>query len=211
VATDVASRGLDINDVETVVHLRPVDFTKHPMFPEDYIHRAGRVGRAGKSGTSVFLYSDREHRMLSILEKKIGIKFEKQNFTDVEKIDQKKSTFRRSDNNPERNKTNRKRRFLDADRDGGSRGEGGRHNSNNDYDHYEKRDRTYLKEHYKKPSDGFKPKRSFSRNGRGGGGGYKGSNNRSYDNRREGGNNRSYESRREGGRGRQYESRRDRD
>jgi len=181
VATDVASRGLDINDVETVVHLRPVDFTKHPMFPEDYIHRAGRAGRAGRSGTSVFLYSDREHRMLSILEKKIGIKFEKQNFTDVEKTDKK--SFRRSEGSPQRGRgnssrgnnssngnssNNRKRRFLDVEKEPRRRQE---FNSFSDGDHYEKRDRSYLKDYYKKPSgNNFKSnKRPYHKN-RGGGG-----------------------------------------
>ena len=47
VATDVAARGLDISGVETVIHF---DMARKP---EDYIHRAGRTGRAGETGVSI--------------------------------------------------------------------------------------------------------------------------------------------------------------
>lgn len=53
VATDVASRGLDIKDIKFVINY---DF---PMTIEDYIHRIGRTGRAGSKGTSyTFLTQD---------------------------------------------------------------------------------------------------------------------------------------------------------
>merc|ERR1711896_71254 len=47
IATDVASRGLDVQDVELVVNYT------FPLTIEDYIHRIGRTGRAGKTGRSV--------------------------------------------------------------------------------------------------------------------------------------------------------------
>jgi superfamily II DNA/RNA helicase len=55
VATDVAARGLDIDDLPLVVNY------ELPHVPEDYIHRIGRTGRAGASGIAVSLanYSDR--------------------------------------------------------------------------------------------------------------------------------------------------------
>src|SRR5262249_34521597 len=49
VATDVAARGIHIDDVAVVVHWNPVDD------PKDYVHRSGRTARAGASGTVVSL------------------------------------------------------------------------------------------------------------------------------------------------------------
>jgi len=54
IATDVAARGLDINDVEYVIN-----FT-FPLTIEDYVHRIGRTGRAGKQGTSHTLFTIHE-------------------------------------------------------------------------------------------------------------------------------------------------------
>ena len=45
IATDVAARGLDIPDVEAVINY------SFPLTTEDYVHRIGRTGRAGKTGT----------------------------------------------------------------------------------------------------------------------------------------------------------------
>lgn len=50
IATDVASRGLDIPNVELVIQLSP------PENPEPYIHRSGRTGRAGKAGTNITFF-----------------------------------------------------------------------------------------------------------------------------------------------------------
>jgi len=54
VATDVAARGIDVNNIEFVFN---IDF---PQNPEDYVHRIGRTGRAGKTGKAVTLVSHRE-------------------------------------------------------------------------------------------------------------------------------------------------------
>ncbi len=72
VATDVAARGLDISGVDVVVQYRV------PRDAESYIHRAGRTGRAGKSGTAVVLFSDRELRGLRDLENKCKVRFERE-------------------------------------------------------------------------------------------------------------------------------------
>ena len=58
VATDVASRGLDIEDLPYVVNY------ELPYEPQDYIHRVGRTGRAGNSGTAISLASPEEVEQL---------------------------------------------------------------------------------------------------------------------------------------------------
>ncbi|MEU8077921.1 DEAD/DEAH box helicase [Catellatospora citrea] len=63
VATDVAARGLDI---EQLTHVINYDV---PSAPEAYVHRIGRVGRAGREGVAVTLAEPREHRMLKAIER----------------------------------------------------------------------------------------------------------------------------------------------
>ena len=66
VATDVAARGLDI---EQLTHVVNYDV---PSAPELYTHRIGRVGRAGREGTAITLVEPREHRMLKTIERATG-------------------------------------------------------------------------------------------------------------------------------------------
>src|SRR5215469_15227049 len=66
VATDVAARGLDI---EQLTHVVNYDV---PSAPELYVHRIGRVGRAGREGTAITLVEPREHRMLKTIERATG-------------------------------------------------------------------------------------------------------------------------------------------
>jgi len=54
VATDVAARGLDVNDIDLIVNF------ELPYDTEDYVHRIGRTGRAGRKGTAVSLVAGRE-------------------------------------------------------------------------------------------------------------------------------------------------------
>ena len=70
VATDVAARGLDVNNLSHVINY------SLPDDPEVYIHRSGRTGRAGKSGISIILANMREKSKLSFIEKKISKRFE---------------------------------------------------------------------------------------------------------------------------------------
>src|SRR6201999_3775526 len=63
VATDVAARGLDIDQLTHVVNYDV------PSAPESYVHRIGRVGRAGREGTAITLVEPREHRMLKTIER----------------------------------------------------------------------------------------------------------------------------------------------
>ncbi len=70
VATDVAARGLDVNNLSHVIHFNL------PDDPEVYIHRSGRTGRAGKTGISVVIANLREKNKIVSIERKIGKKLE---------------------------------------------------------------------------------------------------------------------------------------
>ena len=65
VATDVAARGLDIDDLPHVINF------ELPHVPEDYVHRIGRTGRAGKEGDATSLVSPEERGKLAEIEKLI--------------------------------------------------------------------------------------------------------------------------------------------
>ena len=71
VATDVAARGLDVNDLTHVINYNL------PDDPEVYIHRSGRTGRAGKKGISVALIHMREKGKLKQVERAVNKKFAK--------------------------------------------------------------------------------------------------------------------------------------
>jgi ATP-dependent RNA helicase DeaD len=66
VATDVAARGLDIDQLTHVVNYDV------PSAPESYVHRIGRVGRAGREGTAITLVEPREHKALKAIERATG-------------------------------------------------------------------------------------------------------------------------------------------
>jgi ATP-dependent RNA helicase DeaD len=63
VATDVAARGLDIEQLTHVVNFDV------PSAPESYVHRVGRVGRAGREGVAITLAEPREHRQMKNIER----------------------------------------------------------------------------------------------------------------------------------------------
>ena len=66
VATDVAARGLDVDDVSHV-------FNYHlPFDSRGYVHRIGRTGRAGKTGTAITLVTPREMRQLDAIRRNVG-------------------------------------------------------------------------------------------------------------------------------------------
>jgi len=66
VASDVAARGLDIPDVSHVFNYEP------PRSPDDYVHRIGRTGRAGRQGASFTLVGPGDKKSLDLIEKLIG-------------------------------------------------------------------------------------------------------------------------------------------
>lgn len=66
VATDIAARGLDIDQLPHVVNF------ELPNVPEDYVHRIGRTGRAGRGGEAVSLVCVDEHKLLRDIERLLG-------------------------------------------------------------------------------------------------------------------------------------------
>ncbi len=94
VATDVAARGLDVNDLTHIINYNLPDEL------ELYIHRSGRTGRAGKMGISIAIIHTREHNRLEQLERILKKKFtrkpvpngreicEKQLFNLIDKVEQ---------------------------------------------------------------------------------------------------------------------------
>ncbi len=71
VATDVAARGIDVDDITHIINYNLPDEL------ETYTHRSGRTGRAGKSGISIAIVNFREVTKIPYIEKIIGKKFEK--------------------------------------------------------------------------------------------------------------------------------------
>lgn len=67
VATDIAARGIDVDDVSLVVHVDP------PAEHKAYLHRAGRTARAGTSGTVVTLVMDEQAKEVAQLLRKAGV------------------------------------------------------------------------------------------------------------------------------------------
>lgn len=70
ITTDSAAQGMDVKDVEMVVHY------ELPRSDQAYVHRAGRTGRAGKEGRSVLLVTNDERGGVRKLEKSLNIEFE---------------------------------------------------------------------------------------------------------------------------------------
>lgn len=73
VATDIAARGIDVNDIELVLNYDV------PEFAEDYVHRIGRTGRAGKEGRAITLIMPSQSDKLIKIERLIKAKLSKTN------------------------------------------------------------------------------------------------------------------------------------
>lgn len=83
VATDIAARGLDIDDVDTVVNF------ELPRDPEDYVHRIGRTARAGRKGRAVSFIGRRDFSLLARLERFVGVRMQREKVmtgTQVEEV-----------------------------------------------------------------------------------------------------------------------------
>ncbi|MFA6846246.1 MAG: DEAD/DEAH box helicase [Sphaerochaetaceae bacterium] len=86
VATDVAARGIDIQDLTHVINF------SLPEEPEAYIHRIGRTGRAGKTGTAITFVTPREFRKLSFIQKVAKTEIRKAEIPDASDIVSAKRT-----------------------------------------------------------------------------------------------------------------------
>lgn len=80
VATDVAARGIDVDDITHVIHYKLSDETAA------YTHRSGRTGRAGKSGVSIALINMHERRRIADLERRNKIKISLEKIPDGKAI-----------------------------------------------------------------------------------------------------------------------------
>ncbi len=72
VATDIAARGLDIDDVDVVVNF------ELPREPEDYVHRIGRTARAGRKGRAVTFIGRRDFSLLARIERFVGVRMQRE-------------------------------------------------------------------------------------------------------------------------------------
>jgi ATP-dependent RNA helicase RhlE len=88
VATDIAARGIDVDDVTHVVNFDV------PKAPEDYVHRIGRTGRMDAEGDALTLVSPEERKEAETIERTIGRKVERRT---LEGFDYKKSAPPRSE------------------------------------------------------------------------------------------------------------------
>jgi ATP-dependent RNA helicase DeaD len=68
IATDVASRGLDISGISHVINFDV------PISPDVYVHRIGRTGRVGRSGRAITFYEPRQQREIQAIENHAGVK-----------------------------------------------------------------------------------------------------------------------------------------
>ncbi|MEY4581160.1 MAG: hypothetical protein RL701_5863 [Pseudomonadota bacterium] len=80
-ATDLAARGLDIDDLPVVINF------ELPRSPNDYLHRIGRTGRAGKTGLAISLICAAEEQHFRVIEKRIKRRLEREQISGFEPRD----------------------------------------------------------------------------------------------------------------------------
>lgn len=90
IATDVAARGIDVQNVSHVINY------DIPQDPESYVHRIGRTGRAGREGAALTLVTPREMKHLRSIEHEIKMKIPSQNLPSVEEVIEKQQDLWKS-------------------------------------------------------------------------------------------------------------------
>lgn len=122
VATDIAARGLDIDQLPQVVNY------DLPNVPEDYVHRIGRTGRAGAAGKAVSLVCGEEGKLLADIERFIGVKIESgevPGFEFTEELDMDTAPKGNRDNNRQQQGDSRSGRPRGGDQVAHPDGDGG--------------------------------------------------------------------------------------
>ncbi|WP_234121826.1 DEAD/DEAH box helicase [Clostridium hydrogenum] len=99
VATDIAARGID---VENVTHVINYDI---PMEKESYIHRMGRTGRAGSEGKAITFVTPREYRFLQEIEEKFKLEIVKGEIPSEEEVKAGRELYNKKVVKPKKNKT----------------------------------------------------------------------------------------------------------
>ncbi|MBS9776416.1 MAG: DEAD/DEAH box helicase [Fusobacterium sp.] len=84
VATDVAARGIDVNDLSHVINYAI------PQEAESYVHRIGRTGRAGKEGTAITFITPKEYRRLLHIQKVVKKEIKKEKLPEISDVIQAK-------------------------------------------------------------------------------------------------------------------------
>ncbi|WP_338470627.1 DEAD/DEAH box helicase [Niallia sp. XMNu-256] len=87
VATDVAARGIDVEDVSLVINY------DIPLEKESYVHRTGRTGRAGKSGMAITFMTPFEERYLKEIEEYIGFQLPRMEKPSIEEVERMSAAF----------------------------------------------------------------------------------------------------------------------
>jgi ATP-dependent RNA helicase DeaD len=87
VATDVAARGIDIDNITHVINY------DLPLERESYVHRTGRTGRAGKTGTAITFATAHEDKFLSDIEAYIGFEIPRRDVPSQEEVSREKAAF----------------------------------------------------------------------------------------------------------------------
>ena len=121
VATDIISRGIDIDDIELVVNYDA------PADPEDYVHRIGRTARAGREGNAVTLVGERDFIALRKIEKLLGGHIRRNPLPEGchEAVERPKQSPRRASSNhrdKERKTKGATRKATDVQADGNTHG-----------------------------------------------------------------------------------------
>lgn len=109
VATDIASRGLDISKLPLVINF------DIPELSESYIHRIGRTGRAGENGIAISFVDVSEKRLIKFIEKLIGFKIEVLELPEFERFNTADYPTQNSDEDEVRQRSRQRQRQSPSD------------------------------------------------------------------------------------------------